>query len=555
MRYTQLELQGQYHEIGPQVKGFASAGGAKRFQFDRFWEQTERIARSRSIGRVLVVRREGFSVSAFAAVHEVADALRRLVDAGKEVWYVAAGYSAVDCVLAAACSHRILHSLGTLSFAGVSGTSPFFQKLLRDKRIGVEVIRRGRYKSAADPFRTSKHDRYSREQLQALVDGAVEEMRRGLEGASEFSPTLIDEMLAGRIFTAPEALERGLVHRLATPGDLVREWKREKVRVASAPKAKGHVGRGKRVAVLVFEGAVVDGESRRDPMVGQAIGDVTMVKAIRALAADRRTRAVVFRINSPGGSATASENVLRELVALNEKKPVVVSMGPVAGSGGYWIATTGRRLFAHPSTITGSIGVIIMYFDLSRFLAHNGITLDRVARGDSADLGSPLRPLTKAERARVDDVVEQLYREFLGRVATFRGTTSEEVHALGEGRVWLGRDAQERNLVDELGGLTDAINHARELIGARRARVSFGPKVKQSLVAQLIAARTQASGGGALTTGALPAGASGAGLGTVSAPSAGSVEAAAALVAACRSLHGVPLFVDPLLVTMGLTGR
>ena len=546
MRYVQLELQGQYHEIGPQVKGLAGTGGTKRFQFDQFWEQTERIARSRSIGRVLVVRREGFAVSAFTAVHEVAEALRRLVTAGKEVWYVAAGYSAVDCVIAAACSRRVLHPLGTLSFAGVSGTALFFQKLMRDKHIGVEVIRRGRYKSAADPFRTSKHDRYSREQLQALVDGAVDEMRRGLESAAEFSSPLIDEMLGGRIFTAAEALERGLVHRLSAPGDLTRAWKKEKVRVVSAPKTKGHVGRGKRVAVLVFEGAVVDGESRRDPLVGQAIGDVTMVKAIRALAADRRTRAVVFRINSPGGSATASENVLRELAALNEKKPVVVSMGPMAGSGGYWIATTGRRLFAHPSTITGSIGVIMLYFDLSRFLARHGITTDHVARGDSADLGSPLRPLTKAERDAVDGVVEQLYREFLNRVATFRGKSAEEVHALGEGRVWLGRDALAHNLVDELGGLSDAIAHARALIGATRARVSFGPKVKQSLIAQLIAARTQAVSGGL---------AGGAGLSTVGAASAGSLEAATAIAAACRSLHGVPLFVDPLLVTMGLPGR
>ena len=545
MRYTVLELQGQYHEIGPQVKGLAGAGGSKRFQFDQFWERTERIARSRSVGRVLVVRREGFSVSAFAAVHEVADSLRRLVAAGKELWYVAAGYSAVDCVIAAACSRRVVHPLGTLSFAGVSGTALFFQKLLRDRSIGVEVIRRGRYKSAADPFRTSKHDRYSREQLQALVDGAVSEMRRGLEGTAEFTPAMIDEMLAGRIFTAPEALERGMVHRLSTPGDLTREWKKEKVRKASPHSARGHVGRGRRIAVLVFEGAVVDGESRRDPMVGQAIGDVTMVKAIRALADDRRTRAVVFRINSPGGSATASENVLRELVALNEKKPVVVSMGPVAGSGGYWIATTGRRLFAHPSTITGSIGVIMLYFDLSRFLAHHGITTDRVGRGDSADLGSPLRPVTKAERDAVDGVVEQLYREFLGRVAVFRGKSTDEIHGLGEGRLWLGRDAHARNLVDELGGLNAAIDHARDLIGAKRVRVSFGPKVKQSLAAQLIAARARATGGG-----------DGVGLGVATViGSAGSIEAAAAIAAACRSLHGVPLFVDPLLVTMGLTGR
>ncbi|TVR68053.1 MAG: signal peptide peptidase SppA, partial [Spirochaetaceae bacterium] len=488
MKYTVIELNGRYQESGQPSGGFPRTGAASRrvFRFDRFYELVERILKRKTPTRVLVIRREHFSVPAFGALEEISAALGRLAAAGKELYYYASEYEAADCVLAAACSRRIVHPLGTVSFLGVALPGLFFRNLIDTHRIGVTVIRRGRYKSAADPFRTERYDEHSRAQYLALVEGAVGTMREAVKDV--IPPDVLDEMIGGRILTAPEARQSGLVQELCPLETLVTRWKEEKkkMREWKPGKLRGACGSGPRVAVLFFEGSITEGDTRRSPLLGNTLGDRAIIRSIRALRKSRRIKAVVFRVNSGGGSAIASENILRELEALGEKKPLVVSMGPVAGSGGYWISTTGRRLFALPTTITGSIGVITLFFDVSRFLSDHGITADCVKEGGSADLGSALRPLSEAERGRIDAVVDHLYRLFLQRVAAFRGMTPEEVDLLGEGRLWLGSAALQAGLVDENGGLRDAIEHARSLIGAKSVRLLFRPRVKPALATRLL---------------------------------------------------------------------
>ena len=321
---------------------------------------------------------------AFGGLEEIRAALQRLTDAGKEVYYYAPEYDSSDCFLSSACSRRVLHPLGKVSFLGKAISSVFFKKLLDKYSVDVTVIRRDRYKSAADSFRGEKYDEYARRQYQDLLDGLVESMRKAITGSSKsngnkgFSEKILDEMLDGRIFTAPEALEAGMVDDLRTIDDLTNQWHAEKIRRKSSGKVLGRFGSGARVAVLVFEGMIVEGGSRRSPVFGQAIGDRPMVKLIRNLRRSRKIKAVIFRINNNGGSAVASENILRELVALHKTKPLVISMGPVAGSGGYWISTTGRRLFALPTTITGSIGVLSILFNLSKLLYKHGLTTDSI---------------------------------------------------------------------------------------------------------------------------------------------------------------------------------
>lgn len=519
MRYTIIELNGRYRESGESTR--------KLFRFDRFYEQVERILRGKAVRRVLVHRREKLGLPVYGAVEEVAAALRRLTESGREVWYYASSYESFDCVLAAACTHRVLHPLGTVSFTGVSLSTVFLRNMLDAHKVGVEVIRRGRYKSGADLFRTEKFDRYTREQYQAIADGAVASLRS--RAASLIPDRLLDELLAGRILTAAEAVEQGIVQAARTVDALLNEWKAEKHREKKAGKIRGRFGRGRRVAVLGFEGGIVDGDTRRSSPMGPMVGDRTMVKEIRALRKSRRVKAVVFRINSGGGSATASENILRELVALNEKKPVVVSMGPVAGSGGYWISATGGRVFSCATTITGSIGVITLFFNLAELLRSHGITVDCVRRGDSADLGSALRPLTEAERHRIDGVVGYLYERFLETVAEARKTTPPAVDELGEGRVWLGADAVERGLVDEVGGLHEAIRYAASLLGTERVQVVIKPRVRRSFVTRILEDAKPATGVDVIE----------------SLPVAATVPIA--LARQCMSLHGRSLAVDPVL--------
>ncbi len=483
MQYVRLELIGKYREVGPQMMPFFGGGPKRHFRFDLFFAQVERIRKSKSIKHVLVERKKGFSLPVFGALDELRAALERLSKAGKELWYHAPAYEAYDCVLAAACHHRLMHPLGQVSFPGLAMPSVFFKTLLDKNQVEATVIRRGNYKSGADNLRTEKYDESAREQYQALLDGTVETMQKaamhsGISGkTSGFTSGLLEEMMGGRVFTAREALEKKMIDQLCTPEDLVSEWKKKKARERPAGIPIMRLGSGKKVVVLAFEGMIIDGANRRHPLFGQASGDQAMVKTIRALKKSRRVKAVIFRINSGGGSPTASENILRELAALSEKKPLVISMGPIAGSGGYWISATGRRLFALPTTITGSIGVLAVYFNLSRLLEKYGITTDAIRKGDSADMGSALRGLTQKERETIEGMIDFLYGEFIERVAKFRGLTPEKVDELGQGRIWLGKDAVKHKLVDQTGGLYDAIEYVKEILKTRKVKISFKPKM------------------------------------------------------------------------------
>jgi protease IV len=475
MHYVKLELAGRYQEIGFRTM---SPGAVKKkyFRFDLFYLQIDRILDGRPDQLVLIERQKGFSVPAFGGLEEIRAALQRLTDAGITVYYYAPEFDMTDCVLSSACKHRILHPLGQVSFPGMAMPSLFFKRLLDNHEVDVTVIRRDRYKSAADTLRAEKYDKYARDQYQRLLDGVVDTMRDAVGGSSGhrgFTSEMLDSMIGGRILTAPEALESGLVDDLRTIDDIANEFEKKGIKRRLVKRRRFRFGSVPRVVVLVLEGMIVDGDDRPNPFFGPGTGDRSMIRYIRTLKNNPRIKAVVFRINSGGGSATASENILRELSALHEKKPLVISMGPVAGSGGYWISGTGRRIFALPTTITGSIGVLSLYFNIARLLEKYGITTDCIRHGDSADLGSAYRPLSEKEYKTINSIVEFLYQEFIGRVAGIRKMSPERVHELGEGRLWLGKEAVRHNLVDETGGLHDAISHIQDILKTKKVRISF----------------------------------------------------------------------------------
>lgn len=238
----------------------------------------------------------------------------------------------------------------------------------------------------------------------------------------------------------------------------------------------------KKIAVLVFEGAIIDGKSKQHPLLGQAIGPESFIPHIRKLQDDKSVKGVVLRVNSGGGSAAASEDILDALARLREKKPLVVSMSEVAGSGGYWIATEAERVFAHHSTLTGSIGVLTLFFYLEKFLKKHGITSSSLKTGPYADLGSMLRSMDKRERELVDAEVERIYRLFLERVGRCRARTVEEIDAVAQGRVWSGLQAQQHHLVDEIGGIESAVAYLLGKLELSRAKVQFYPRIKRSFL-------------------------------------------------------------------------
>jgi protease-4 len=376
--------------------------------------------------------------------------------------------------------------LGRVRFLGLSRDFLFFKRLLDRVKVSVQVVRRGKYKSAMDSLRRDRIDAAQQEQHEALLECTMGELREKIKEGTGKTDRDIEALLAGRILTAAEAAEQGWVSEVKTREELLSEWEREKLKQARSRKLRNSFGRGRKVAVLVFEGAIVDGRSRRDPLLGQAIGSESYLPVIKKLTRDRSVRGVIFRINSGGGSAIASEEIASALARLREKKPLVVSMSEVAGSGGYWIAMHGERLFAEKTTVTGSIGVISAYVQADRLLQRLGITHSTIKRGELSDLGSVLRKPTRRENEIVEGMVEAIYRSFLEKVAASRGKAVEEVDRLGQGRIWSGADAARVGIVDQVGGIGEALQFMKERLKSRRIKVEFHPVVRYSLMERFI---------------------------------------------------------------------
>ena len=233
-----------------------------------------------------------------------------------------------------------------------------------------------------------------------------------------------------------------------------------------------------KVAVVYAEGEIINGDQGED---GQVAGG-KLARTIRELRERKDVKAIVLRVNSPGGSGQASEVILDELRRFNTDRPVIVSMGTVAASGGYYISMASRRILAEPNTITGSIGVFGLGLNIQKIANDHGITFDTIKTGALADLGSPTRPMTSEEQAVFQNFVDQFYSEFLERVATGRKLTTNQVDEIAQGRVWSGADAVKIGLVDELGGLQKAITIAAQQasVGTNYSVVEF-PKKKEFL--------------------------------------------------------------------------
>ena len=263
--------------------------------------------------------------------------------------------------------------------------------------------------------------------------------------------------------------------------------------------------RGPRIAVIYAVGAIVGGRSGYDPLNGATVGSETLNEAIRAARRDSSVRAIVLRVDSPGGSATASDAVWRELMLARDDKPLVVSMSDLAASGGYYIAMPGHAIVAQPSTLTGSIGIFGGKFITGGVYEKLGANIESTSIGKHAEMNSPARPYNEAELKKVTEQLESFYTQFVGKVAAARGKTPDQINAIAEGRVWTGRQASQNGLVDALGGLETAIDIAKEKAGidaddSVQLVVYPAPKTFYELVSEFSGARQQASISAWLTT-------------------------------------------------------
>ncbi|MDG1189259.1 MAG: signal peptide peptidase SppA, partial [Flavobacteriales bacterium] len=398
-------------------------------------------------------------------------------------------YSQKGYYLSSVADEIYLHPEGVIELKGLSYEGMFFKGALEKLEVEPQIIRHGKFKSAIEPFILEKMSDENREQVNRFISSIWNNMKMGISKAKNITEDELNALAENLFVQSPkDAVDYGLADALLFE-DQVRDTLRQKLGIEKDAKvnkislreySEVSVKSGKKkyskdkIAVIYAQGDISSGEGDN-----LSIGSVTTSKAIKEAREDEKVKAIVLRVNSPGGSALASETILREMELAKATKPVVVSMGDVAASGGYYISCKADTIVASPTTITGSIGVFGMLFNLENMMENKlGITTDRVKTNSYADLGSPTRALTTNERDIIQNQVKRIYDTFITNVSEGRNMTKSAVDSIGQGRVWTGEDAKELGLVDVLGGLEDAIDIAAEMADLESYRIKNLPKLK-----------------------------------------------------------------------------
>ena len=412
----------------------------------------------------------GAGSAGFATLKEIRKALSKFRDSGKKVVAYGGGWGEKEYYLSSVADTVMVNPYGGMEINGLSSQPMFLAGALEKFGVGVQIVRVGKFKGAVEPLVLKQLSPENREQIQKLLDDLWGEWRGTVGKSRKMTPQQLQAIADSKgLLEASEAKTNRLVDKVAYFDEVVTELKKltktdskEKSftqidldeYAAIADKTLSRNSQNK-IAVVYAEGSIVNGDGES----GQ-IGGTRFANIFRRLRQDKDVKAVVLRVNSPGGSATASEVIQREVRLTRDVKPVVVSMGDSAASGGYWIAVDSNRIFAEPNTITGSIGVFGSIPNIQKLANDNGITWDSVKTGKYADIGTTTRPQSEAELAIFQSSVNRIYGKFLDKVAKGRNLPQSKVAEIAQGRVWSGKAAKEIGLVDEIGGLDAAIEYA-----------------------------------------------------------------------------------------------
>ncbi len=442
-----------------------------------------------------------------ATVEEIRNALLKFKESGKWIVSYSEVYTQKAYYVASVADEILLNPEGLVEWRGLGSQVIFLKNMFEKLELEPQIIRYGKFKSAIEPLMLDKMSDPNRLQTMTYMDAIWDKMVEGVAATRGKSNAELDAMAQNAsIQKAEHALEFGLVDGLKYKDEVLANLrerlalKEEKDKInfialgsyKDAPKAKkgddDASSSRDRVAIIYAVGSIDTGEGD-----DESIGSETISKEIRAARLDDKVKAIVLRVNSGGGSALASDVIWRETVLAKQAKPFVVSFGDVAASGGYYIACAADTIVAQPNTITGSIGVFGVLFNAQQMLKNKlGITVDTVKTNRFADLGGPLRPLTAIEREIIQNSVNDIYFDFIGKVAQGRGMTTAEVDSIGQGRVWSGKDALRIGLVDVLGGIDDAVKIAANMAGLEDYRVTELPEAKDPMEQMM----KQLSGGG-----------------------------------------------------------
>ncbi|MEZ4942551.1 MAG: signal peptide peptidase SppA [Saprospiraceae bacterium] len=421
------------------------------------------------------------------------DALLDFKTSGKFIIAYANFYTQNAYYVASVADEVLINPIGAVDFRGLSGMIMFYKGMLDKLDIQMRIFYAGKFKGATEPYRLDKMSPENRLQIREYISALYDEMIADISKSRNISQAdlrAVADNFNGK--SAKGAVENNLVDRIAYEDeafDLIRSKigldEKEKLNRVSVENyyssrvKKFDLSSKDKIAVLFAEGTIVDGD-QADP---GDICDVKYVKMLRQIRKDDNVKAIVLRINSPGGSVLASENILREVQLCRQAgKPIVVSMGDVAASGGYYIACQADSIFAEPTTITGSIGVFGVIPILQKTMKENlGITMDTVRTGKYSAFGTPFYDFSPEESQLIQERVEWIYQDFLEKVAKGRKMTPEAVHEIAQGRVWAGEKAKTIGLVDDMGGLDRALSAAAKLAGLEKYRTTEFPRTKTGL--------------------------------------------------------------------------
>ena len=417
----------------------------------------------------------------WSSLKEIRDALLKFKESGKFIWSYSKYLSQSAYYIASLSDSIIIYPNTGVDFKGLNITSIFLTETLDKMGIKPEVIRSGKYKSAIEPFLLKEMSNENKQQSLALLNNTWNQVITDVSKSRKVSKSELEKIADKSIYNLILPKNSKLIDNQKYPQDFLQMLNRknnsvnEKISFISMNEilnSKTTESKKNKIGIIYAEGEIGDNEN-------SPINPKKHCEIIKQLKDDNDIKAVVLRINSPGGSALASDIILNELNQLKKIKPLIVSMGDVAASGGYYIASNANKIFASENTITGSIGVFGLFFTMEDLLKNKmNLHFDEINSNKFSNFGSPYKALNKEEKNMLGNLIDRTYESFLKRVSEGRSISIKKIEEIAQGRVWSGKDAKINGLVDQIGNLNDAINFAANICGIESYQIVEYPKEK-----------------------------------------------------------------------------
>ena len=491
-----IRLSGDVPEKSPMDIPLPFFEGQRNIAVHEVWDALRKAAvDSRIKAVILLPQHPGIG---WGKMQEIREDLLKFKKSGKPLFVYLRAPGTRDYYLASAADKIYMTREDILDMKGLRLEAMYIKNTLDKMGVTMEFEHVGKYKDAPDMFTRTSMSPETKEVLNSVLDGLNGHLLETLGAARKKTPAEMQAIIDEGPFIAKNAVASGLIDELLFEDQFYDMVKKQldqkdlkKVAVQDYLRAAGTVAgvEGKsRVALLVGDGAITRG-SGRDPFSNEeGITSLAMTKQLRQVREDDTIKAVILRVDSPGGDAIASDEILREVKLLSQKKPLVISMSDVAASGGYYISMSGDPVVAYPNTITGSIGVFYGKVNLRGLYDKIGVQKETLKRGQYADIDSDYQPMTPATRKKLREGIDEIYGTFVGLVAESRKKKFEEIDNVAQGRVWLGAQGKDNGLVDELGGIDKAIELVKlkaKIPAAENVKIVVFPP-KKSLFEQLM---------------------------------------------------------------------